>query len=175
MTSSDQDALLSRLAEMAGFLQAVFASLSSSDALRSGPEDTFSPVEHCWDLADLEREGYAVRIRRLRSEVDPALPDFDGARVADERRYKTLSLVEGIESFRKARTANLLTLRSIAPEEWSRPGRVARSTSQCAGEASCFMMLNGMHSSQPISCSSRQGQNTISKSAQRISPFGLPR
>ena len=122
MTPLDQDALLSRLAQMPEFLQAVFADLSASDALRPGPDGSFSPVEQCWHLADLEHDGYAVRIRRLLSEVDPVLPDFDGARVAEERKYKTLSIAAGIRAFREARAANLATLRSIKMDEWSRAG-----------------------------------------------------
>lgn len=123
MSPRDQETLLSQLAGMPDFLHAQFASLPPSDALLPGPGDSFSPVEHCWHLADLERDGYAVRIRRLLSEVEPVLPDFDGARVAEERRYKSLSLTEGIEAFRMARLANLTALRSVVSEEnWSRPG-----------------------------------------------------
>ncbi len=122
MTSLDQDALLSRLARMPDFLQAVLADLSASDVLLPGPGGSFSPVEQCWHLADLERDGYAVRIRRLLAEVDPVLPDFDGARVAEERKYKTLSIAAGIQAFRVARAANLATLRSIQMDEWSRAG-----------------------------------------------------
>lgn len=122
MTSLDRDALLLRLAQMPDFLQAAFADLSASDALLPGPDDAFSPVEHCWHLADLEREGYAVRIHRLLAEVDPVLPDFDGARVAEERGYKTLALAAGIMAFRAAREANLATLRCIKSDAWSRSG-----------------------------------------------------
>jgi hypothetical protein len=122
MASRDQEALFSQLAAMPDFLHEQFADLSRSDALLPGPDDSFAPVEHCWHLADLEREGHAVRIRRLRSEIDPVLPDFDGARVAEERRYKTLSLAAGIQAFREARLANLTELRSVGSDEWSRSG-----------------------------------------------------
>ena len=58
----------------------------SAEAARTPPADGgFSLVEQAWHLADLEREGYGERIRRLLAEEDPALPDFDGARVAAER------------------------------------------------------------------------------------------
>ena len=122
MTSLEHDELLSRLAQMPEFLQAVFADLSASDVLLPGPDGSFSPVEQCWHLADLERDGYAVRIRRLLSEAEPVLPDFDGARVAKERRYQTLSIAAGIQAFRVARAANLATLRSIKMDEWLRAG-----------------------------------------------------
>lgn len=122
MTSLDQDTLLSRLAQMPDFLQTLFADLSPSEVLLPALDGSFSPVEQCWHLADLERDGYAVRLRRLLAEVDPKLPDFDGARVAAERRYKTLSIDAGIQVFREARLANMATLRSIKSDEWSRSG-----------------------------------------------------
>lgn len=79
-------------------------------------------MEHCWHLADLEREGYAERIRRLREDVEPWLPDFDGARIARERRYTSRSLAAGIEAFRGARRASVALLRTLRPDEWSRRG-----------------------------------------------------
>ena len=45
-----------------------------------------------WHLCDLEREGFGVRIRRLRDETTPHPPDFDGTRVAQQRDYRALSL-----------------------------------------------------------------------------------
>jgi hypothetical protein len=122
MTVVDQEALLSRLEHMPQFLHEVFAHLSATDVLLPGPDNSFSPVEHCWHLADLEQDGYAARISRLRRELNPFLPAFDGARVAEERRYKTLSLAAGLQAFRIARFANVAVLRSIGNEEWSRSG-----------------------------------------------------
>jgi len=63
-----------------------------------------------------------VRIRRLRSELSPALPDFDGARIAAERDYKSLSFAEGLRAFEAARRANIETFRSLGPQDWTRSG-----------------------------------------------------
>jgi hypothetical protein len=79
-------------------------------------------VAQCWHLADLEREGYGVRIRRLRAETAPALPDFDGARLARERNYASRSLAAGLAAFRAARRENLAALRALGGEEWTRGG-----------------------------------------------------
>jgi len=87
-----------------------------------GPDGAFAPVEQCWHLADLEREGYGLRIARLLSEEAPALPDFDGARMAEERRYRTLSLAEGLLAFAAARRANLAALDALTEPQWSRAG-----------------------------------------------------
>jgi hypothetical protein len=122
LTRDERYTLLSALAAMPDDLSGLFASLSAGDATASGPEGGFSPVEQCWHLADLEREGFGMRIRRLLTEADPALPDFDGDRAAVERQYKHKSLAEGIASFREARAANLALFRSIASTDWSRGG-----------------------------------------------------
>ena len=122
LEQTDRDGLLSELLAMADFLEASFGTVSRLEAAEPGVDDAFSPVEHCWHLADLEREGYAVRIRRLRDEVNPWLPDFNGTRIARERNYKSLSLAEGIEAFRAARLRNIAMLRTLDAEDWMRRG-----------------------------------------------------
>ena len=116
----DRRTLLEQLSAMPAFLDEAFGGVSE-DARAEGA-DGFSPVEQCWHLADLERDGYAVRIRRLLNEVEPALPDFDGERVAHERHYKSLSLEDGLEAFRRARAENLAALRALSASEWERRG-----------------------------------------------------
>jgi hypothetical protein len=125
MTPSEREEVLKQLEGMPGFLAERFRSLTAREGSEPGRGDTFSPVEQCWHLADLEREGFGVRIRRLLAEDDPRLPDFDGARVAQERGYKGRSLEEGLVSFREARAANLSLLRSLSSRDstgWSRQG-----------------------------------------------------
>jgi hypothetical protein len=117
-----RDELLAVLEAMPGFLESAFAGLSAAQAVAPGPDGTFSPVEQCWHLADLEREGYGSRIRRLLAETHPALPDFDGARFARERNYRALALADGLGAFRAARHVNLVLLRSIPEDAWSRAG-----------------------------------------------------
>jgi DinB family protein len=121
LSAADQHTLLEQLSAMPGFLDAAFGGLSDEDARVAGAGG-FTAVEQCWHLADLERDGYAVRIRRLLNEVEPALPDFDGERVAHERNYKSLSLEDGLEAFRRARTENLAALGALSASEWERRG-----------------------------------------------------
>lgn len=117
-----QAELFRELEAMPDFLAETFGRLTPEQAAMPGPDDAFSPVEHCWHLADLEREGYGVRIERLRAESEPSLPDFDGARAAREREYRRLSLEEGVAAFRSARLRNLESLRNLEPAEWLRTG-----------------------------------------------------
>jgi hypothetical protein len=107
---------------MVRFLRECFGKLSPEESRRRGRDGTFSPVEHVWHLADLEREGFGVRIHRLLAETHPQLADFDGARIASERRYQSLSLAEGLIAFEQAREANLSALRTVPESAWSRSG-----------------------------------------------------
>ena len=118
-----QKDLLARLEEMPAFLESAFAALSVDAASARAADGSFSPVEQCWHLADLEREGFRSRIGRLLDENDPELPDFDGARVAEERSYRTLSLAEGLRAFRAARAETLALLRTVEGDSWKRAGR----------------------------------------------------
>lgn len=114
--------LLEGLKQMPDFLAQSFARLPASLHAVPGPQGTFSPVEQAWHLADLEAMGFAERIRRLRVEQNPRLPDFAGEIVARERNYRSLSLIDGIAAFRQARDANLAALRSLGLVEWTRRG-----------------------------------------------------
>jgi crotonobetainyl-CoA:carnitine CoA-transferase CaiB-like acyl-CoA transferase len=118
-------------------LETLFLTLESTPALLARaaselPEDSvrqrgttggFSLVEQIWHLADLEREAYAVRIRRLLTEDEPQLSNFDGDRVARERLYQRRDLAEGLLAFTLARTLNLQKLRDVSAEEWKRTGK----------------------------------------------------
>lgn len=122
LQAADQAALFSELEHMPDFLHATFAELDPARGAEPGPDKLFSPVEQCWHLADLEREGFGARITRLLNEHDPLLPDFDGDRVARERNYRSLSLPEGIAAFREARRRNLAALRAVTEHQWARQG-----------------------------------------------------
>ena len=122
MDRSGRAELLETLAAMPQYLDARFGPLSAEEALRPGPDEGFSPVEQCWHLADLEREGFGERMRRLRAEDKPHLPDFDGAAIARDRNYRGKSLAEALAAFRRAREENLAIIASIGPGEWNRAG-----------------------------------------------------
>ena len=119
----DLAALLASLEAMPQDLRSAAGRMTRAAARTPPPDGGFSLVEQAWHLADLEREGYGERIRRLLREDDPELPDFDGARVAAERNYRTKSLGAGIAVFLAARTANLARLRSVEDAAWDRTGR----------------------------------------------------
>jgi hypothetical protein len=122
LNDSARTALLRELAEMPGYLRETFESLPSDLLTTAGPNGMFSPIEQVWHLADLEEEGFGYRIERLLNEINPHLPDFDGAAIARARNYKSRSLVRGLERFAAARLANLERLRSVPESAWVRSG-----------------------------------------------------
>ncbi len=122
LATSDQRALLAELAAMPRYLGELFAGLPPRQAVQPGPGDLFSPVEQVWHLADLEREGFGVRIDRLLNEQEPQLPDFDGTAVAMARHYRALSLADGLRAFEEARRENLAKLQRVPESAWERSG-----------------------------------------------------
>ena len=88
---------------------------------RPGAQD-WSLSEQIWHLADLEREGWLVRIERLLAESAPALADFDGAALAEQRDYRAKDPYLGLQRFAAARSTSLARLRSLNVEQWKRGG-----------------------------------------------------
>jgi hypothetical protein len=113
---------LSRLSAFAGTVRATVERVPEA---MQGTRDSvvgFALVEQVWHLADLEEEGFAVRIDRILRESDPSLPDFPGGRLARERRYIEQPLLPALQRFEEARAANVARLAAATDEEWLRTG-----------------------------------------------------
>jgi hypothetical protein len=113
---------MSALARMPQWLRDACAGLPADLAATPGTAGAFSALEQVWHLADLEREGFGLRIRRLQQEHNPQLSDFDGTRIARERNYRALSLTDGLRAFATARAENLATLAAVPAADWDRAG-----------------------------------------------------
>ena len=122
MNRGELETLLLTLESTPALLARAAASVSESDARRRPEAGGFSLLENVWHLADLEREAYATRIRRLLAEEDPLLSNFDGERAARERVYQQRDLAEGLAAFAAARAHNLDRLRSVSRSDWRRRG-----------------------------------------------------
>jgi hypothetical protein len=122
MKRRDFEALLVTLESTAALLSRAAASLSPAEARRRPAAGGFSFVENVWHLADLEREGYAVRVRRILGETNPALLNFDGDRIARERVYQERDVDRGIVAFARTRAQNLEVLAKLSRSEWKRTG-----------------------------------------------------
>ena len=122
MKRREFEALLVTLESTAAVLSRAAAALSPAEARRRPAAGGFSLVENVWHLADLEREGYGLRIRRILSESNPALLNFDGDRMARERSYQERDVDRGIVLFARARAQNLEALRKLSRADWKRSG-----------------------------------------------------
>jgi RimJ/RimL family protein N-acetyltransferase len=122
VTPAPEPALLADLARMPDELRSAARRVGPDWALVRDAGGGFALLEQVWHLADLEREGFGVRIERLLGEAAPFLPDFDGARRARERDYRRLPLADGLRAFADARHANLERLRAVADAEWDKSG-----------------------------------------------------
>jgi hypothetical protein len=120
MTKRELETLLLTLESTPALLARAAAELPEDMVRQRGTAGGFSLVEHAWHLADLEREGYGARIRRVLTEDEPLLSNFDGDRVARERLYLRRDLAEGLLAFTTARTRNLQSLRGASAADWNR-------------------------------------------------------
>jgi len=114
------ETLLLTLESTPALLARAVADLSPSEVNRKPQGGGFSFLENVWHLADLEREAYGARIRRILTEEEPSLSDFDGDRVARERRYNERDLAEGLIAFTQARALNVEALRRAGRLQWKR-------------------------------------------------------
>jgi hypothetical protein len=91
--------------------------------LRTRARDgSFAVVEHAWHLADLEVDGYGERLQRIADEDEPAIADFKGDVVAEQRRYLELELEPALKRFAAARAANVARMERFTDEQWQRAG-----------------------------------------------------
>ncbi|HZI66129.1 MAG TPA: DinB family protein [Thermoanaerobaculia bacterium] len=120
MNRRELETLLLTLESTPALLAKAAADLSEDRVRQRGTTGGFSFLEHVWHLADLEREGYGVRIRRLLSEDQPHLSNFDGERIAHERVYQRRDLADGLLAFTAARTRNLQMLRDVPHGDWTK-------------------------------------------------------
>jgi hypothetical protein len=122
MKRREFETLLLTLESTPALLSRAAALLSPAEARRRPAAAGFSLVENVWHLADLERDGFGVRIRRILAEAEPALLNFDGDRIARERAYQERDVDRGIVCFARSRRQNLEMLARLSPSEWKRAG-----------------------------------------------------
>jgi hypothetical protein len=122
MNRRQLETLLVTLESTSALLQRAAEDLTAEQVRRRPAGGGFSLLENVWHLADLEREAYGERIRRLLSEDEPTLANFDGERAARERGYQDRDLAEGLAAFAAARRRNIEKLRGARGEDWKRSG-----------------------------------------------------
>lgn len=119
---TDFTTLLAFLNETPNQLAKSAAGLSDIEVRLQNSPDEFSVLENICHLRDLELQGYTPRIRRILAEANPALADFDGARVAAESNYQNEQPQVALQIFQIARKANVDRLRNLSEEQLKREG-----------------------------------------------------
>lgn len=114
--------LLQSLEKTSAQISKLIDGLSNSELRWRNSESEFSALENICHLRDLEIQGYLLRIERILAELNPALADFDGARVAAESNYNGEQLDLAFQAFSLTREQNLVKLRSLTGEELQREG-----------------------------------------------------
>jgi hypothetical protein len=122
MNRRDFETLLLTLESTPALVARAVAAATPAQARLQPAQGGFSLVENVWHLADLEREGYGARIRRILCEDNPALLNFDGDRFARERSYQERDIETGLSLFTRARRQNLDTFARLFPADWKRAG-----------------------------------------------------
>ena len=118
----DFAALLEFLLETPNKLATLTDGLLLAELCLQHSEGEFSALENVCHLRDLELQGYTLRIRRLLDETDPALADFDGARVAAVSNYQSEQPDLALQTFQTARRDNVQKLRSLTEGQLKREG-----------------------------------------------------
>jgi hypothetical protein len=111
------------LATFPSVLRALAQSVPPELLTKRASNGNFSVLENAWHLADLEVEGYGIRLRRLLRETSPSLPDFRGDAIAEERDYQHLPLAAALERFERARAENLALIAAASEEDRRREGQ----------------------------------------------------
>ena len=122
MKSADLPALLAELKKTPMAIVRLIEGLTPGElAWKPGPA-SFSLLENVCHLRDIEREGYLVRLRRLREERRPHLADFDGDRLAVERRYNEQEIMPAWDAFVAARKIAMKAVADAGDDDLAREG-----------------------------------------------------
>ena len=119
---ADFTSLLQFLNETPDKLANFAAGLSDAELQFQSLPEEFSVLENICHLRDLELQGYRPRISRILAEANPALADFDGARVAAGSSYNSEPPTQALQAFQTARRENVATLRAATEAQLEREG-----------------------------------------------------
>ncbi len=125
MTQTELRDLLAFLAETPAVVRQLTDALDAAGGRYKPSSSEFSALEQVCHLRDIEREGYAVRLRRLLAEDEPALPDVDGAQLALERDYQREDFAAALAAFAAARRANVAAVAKLSAAQLARAGLFA--------------------------------------------------
>jgi hypothetical protein len=113
---------LRKLSGMPGFLSSALVRATPEHIKANPSPGEFSLLEHACHLRDLEREGYAIRLRRMLTENHPVLAGFEGDAVARERDYMSQDAMNAACEFAIARNVFIMRVDRLTQAEMQRTG-----------------------------------------------------
>lgn len=102
-------------------LRSLVRGLDDAAWRRRPAEGEWAAVEIVAHLADSD-ERAAARVRRMLAEDDPALPGYDQAALAEERRYIEMDPTEALDRFDQVRAEHVALLEGLDDAGWRRTG-----------------------------------------------------
>ena len=114
--------VVAELTETPRRLDEIADAIPESQWRRRPGDGGFALVEHVLLLHSIDLEGYRARIERMLTELEPELPDIDGDKLAEERRYLFQNARAGRIAFAAVRRELVARLASLGPAERQRVG-----------------------------------------------------
>ena len=100
----------------------ILAGVSLEEIDRRPDPERFTIREIMAHLAEWEPI-FLERMRRIRNENEPVLPNIDEGQLAIDHDYAHKDLAEQIRLFRAGRAQNVAFLNSLQPSDWQRTGK----------------------------------------------------
>ena len=122
MTLEEFQSLVEALAETPRVIRQLTDDLEVGGLTWKPTPEEWSALEHVCHLRDIEREGYAARIEKLRRETEPFMADIDGGKLAAERSYNSQEMSAALVAFAGARQQNIEAVKDLAPDQLDRSG-----------------------------------------------------
>jgi hypothetical protein len=97
--------------------------LTEEDARWKPGVGKLSVIEHLQHMADMEREVFGVRIRRVLTEDNPRLDPVDQDHLVEEDRIRDRPWADVLEEWAALRAENLRVVEQTTEAEWKRPVR----------------------------------------------------
>jgi hypothetical protein len=122
MTEQEFGELMVFLKETPAAVRQLTAEFQEHDLKWKPSENELSALEQVCHLRDLELEGYAARIRKLLTETEPSLPDFEGGRFVRERDYNSQDFLTALQDFARARKENIRSAETLSSDQLNLSG-----------------------------------------------------
>lgn len=97
--------------------------ISEDDARRKPGVGKLSIIEHICHMIDMERDVFAVRLRRVLDEENPRLEPVDQEHMVDEARWQDRSFADLVDEWERLRKDNVELVSGTSPAHWTRPVR----------------------------------------------------